>query len=54
MLLAVVAIGMAVAGCNCGDVKYPHNTFIGASGWPSEQVPVGHVPAVESGVGMTQ
>jgi hypothetical protein len=53
MLLAVAIVGLAVGGCSCSDYSwYPKNTFVGSSGWPSEQVPVGHVPAVDSSVGM--
>jgi hypothetical protein len=55
MLLAIAVCGLAVAGCSCNDYSwYPKNTFIGSSGWPSEQVPLNHVPAVDSGVGQAR
>jgi hypothetical protein len=54
LLLLTVLLGglVGLTGCSCSDHSwYPKDTFIGASGWPSSQVPLGHVPAVESSAG---
>jgi hypothetical protein len=41
LLLTLILGASFFAGCDCASAsKYPHDTFIGSSGWPASQRPI--------------